>query len=247
MSKNMEKIIASLLLLSLCTIGHAERLFLPFLPRECQSNIIVTAELEHPKPCPPEFTNLISNTNFFTPAEQERIEKTPLKYKNVTTNAGPTGTVFKGIELREWKVKNPRLLTLTFSISCFVYTNSNAQEEINFEGPRQIFVNFRTQRGNGYNLNLIDGKLATYQEYKNGVLDGLHFGEVFDKEHCNSWTRFEKGKIIGKFLGWNEAGQIDMEAGFNEPFDLAKCVFGRFDLTWEKVPATQTNSALNAP
>ncbi len=233
------------LFVSACMTSHAERLVFPLLLPESQSNIIVTAAPEHSKACPLEYTNLMSNTNLFSPAEQSLLRQIHLQYNGVTTNSGPLGTIFKGVELRQWK--SGERVVKTFSVSCFDYTNFNARDEIAFLSQRQIMIVFRTQDGNGYNVNLIDGRLAQYQEYKNGVLDGLYVGQVFDNERCNYWARFVKGRIVGKFLGWNEDGEIDMEAEFKEPFDFSKNAIGKFDRSWDRVSARQTDSVRGKP
>ena len=236
----MKCLIISLIFFSICAISRAERLFLPFLTPESQSSVIVTAAPEHEMPCPLQYTNLFSNTNLFSPVEQKLLKEIPLKYQSVTTNAGPVGTVFKGIELRQWKIERPRSVTMTLSVSCFTYTNSNAREEIGNYGGTTIVI-FRTRFGDGYNLQISHNRLLQYQEYKDGKLDGLCIKSIFDADHCNEWARFVKGKIVGKFIGWSQNGKIDMEAKFKEPFDFLKSTFGKFDLAWTEVPTQDGN------
>jgi hypothetical protein len=239
------KLIVGLMLLCSGAASFAEQLLLPWLTPESQSNVVVTAVPGHPRSCPPEYTNLISNTNLFTLAEQKLIGEIPLKYKNVTTNTGPVDTEFKGIEWRQWKFKGQ--IIKTFQVSCFVHTNSGAWEEIAFLQPRQTFIVYRTQTGDGYNVNLLDGVfLGPFTEYEHGVLNGLSIGQGFDKEHCNSWERHANGKLIGKLLGWNESGELFFEAEFKEPFDLSKNSIAPFDLIWEKAPTPQANSSTNS-
>jgi len=217
--------------------AHAERLIFPFLRPECQSNIVVTADLGHPIPCPPEYTNLLSNTNLFSTAEVERLKAIQLKYKNITTNSGPADTIFKGMVERQWRIGKR---VTTFQVSCFAYTNSAAWEEIAVASIEGTMVNFRTESGDGYNVQLINGRVTRYEEYKNGVLDGLYVSVGFD--HCGVWARFVKGKIVGKFIAWNHYGPIDAEAEFKEPFDFLKYAVGKADMSWDKMPTTQTNS-----
>jgi hypothetical protein len=222
------------------------RLIFPWLLPESQSNIVVTANPEHPIPCPLAYTNLISNTNLFTPAEQKIFTEIVQKYKNVTTNTGPSGTTFTGLEMRQWNINNPPF-NIKFPVGCFVYTNSGAHEEIAYYA-RTLVAMFRTQSGDGYNVQLDRGRLLTYLEYRSGVLDGLSMeGGIFDADHCTEWARFVNGKIVGKFIGWNQGGAIIMQAEFKEPFDFLKYSVGKFDLAWDKVPATQTNSAPSTP
>ena len=72
-----------------------DRLFIPFLDPASQSNVTVTASAMFDKeaPCPSEYTNSLSNTNLFTAEEQMWIKQVLVKYKNVTTNSGPPGTI----------------------------------------------------------------------------------------------------------------------------------------------------------
>jgi len=225
--------------------NYEQHLIFPLLTPECQSNLVVTATPEHSKPCTPENTNLLSNTNLFSPAEQQLLKEIPLKYKSVTTNSGPAGTVFKGLAVRQWKLQQE--LVKTFPVSCFVYTNFEAREEIAFMSSRTTIASFRTQFGDGYDVNLIDGELVQYQQYKNGVLDGLCIGGVFDVVHCGHWARFVKGKLLGNFYYWDREGNIIMDAEFKEPFDFLKYEMKKFDLAWTEAPTNTTNSAQNSP
>jgi hypothetical protein len=234
------------------TTANADRLIFPLLRLESQSNIVVTAGIgqavgEHRIPCPPEYTNLLSNTNLFSTAEVQRLKAIPLKYKSITTNSGPAGAIFKGMVERQWRFGNR---ITTFRVSCFAYTNFNAWEEISISGAEETMVNFRLESGDGYNVQLSDGRNARvirYEEYKNGVLDGLYVSQGFDEDHCTMWARFVRGKIVGKFISWNHYGQIDAEAEFKEPFDFLKYAVGKADMSWDKVPTTQTNSVPNRP
>jgi hypothetical protein len=240
--------------------NKAERLIFPFLPLERQSSVLVTADLEHPKPCLPEYTNLLSNSNLFSLAEQEKLKAVALKYKNVTTNSGPYGTVFKGFALRQEdgvKLTDKSIwieAMNTFSVACFTHTNSGAKEELASFFNGEIIARFRTQTGDGYDVLLIGGVINKYQEYKNGLLDGL-FVEIHDPNnldddnHCISWARFTKGKICGKYLMWDDNldNQIVVMAEFKKPFDVLRFETMKMDLAWEKAPAFQTNSTPSSP
>jgi hypothetical protein len=228
--------------------SHAEQLIFPFLTLESQSNIIVTANFDHPKLCPPDYTNLISNTNFFSIAEQRNLKEAALKYKDVTTNSGPAGSVFKGWGLRQEKVEK---WTNTFWVACFTYTNSDAQEEIRQRASGYIVAKFRTRTGNGYNVSVINGSVFAYQEYKNGLLNGLYVilydpSHPEDKEHCGMWARFLRGKILGKFLMWGQDNKIVVEAEFLKPFDFLKYGSTKLDLEWTEVPTNgQVKGSVN--
>jgi hypothetical protein len=234
-----------------CIDSHAEQLIFPLLPIESQSNIIVTADFDHPKLCLPEYTNLISNTNLFSIAEQNKLNEVTLKYQNVTTNSGPAGSVFKGWGLRRTKYPALGVPTNVFWVACFTYTNSDAQEEIRSDAVGYIKVRFRTPTGDGYDVSFVKNALITYQEYKHGMLDGLFvaLGLIAPsnpkyEEHCGAWARFVNGKILGKFIMWgpnNLVGkqvgfQIVAEAEFKEPFDFLKYQSIPIDLAWTEVP-----------
>jgi len=219
--------------------NQSKRLFFPFLNLESQTNIVVVATWEHPQVCSMEYTNLISNTNLFSVTDQKLFQEITLKYRGVATNQGPVGTVFKETGFRQWKAGK---LIKIFPIVCFVYTNSAAQEEIAFS-DRAFFAKYRTQQGDGYDVQFIDGSLNEYQEYKNGVLDGLCTIFGGNVNHCNIWARFVKGKIVGKFIMWGEDGLIRLEAEFNTPFDYLKNQTVKFDLAWTEVPTNSTGSA----
>lgn len=227
--------------------NRSERLIFPFLSIENQSNVTVSADMNHPRPCPLELTNLISNTNLFSLAEQKKLREITLKYQNVTTNSGPAGTVFKGWGLRQVKIET---WTNTFYVACFAYTNSDAQEEIAEKYSEHITIRFRSQSGNGYDMGFINGLIFAYQEYKDGVLDGLFVAlydpnNPSDQEHCGMWARFVKGKVSGKFIIWRPDGKIQDMAEFMQPFDLIKLATTKLDLAWTEVPIKITNSVLN--
>lgn len=111
-----------------CGVAQADPLVYVELRPEFQSNAVVTVDYAHPKPCPPEYVNITSNTNLFTPTEQMRIRMLRSKYSNVTTNIGPEGTVFKGIEWHQWKY-NGRIVDKC-QVSRFVYPSTGTSEEI---------------------------------------------------------------------------------------------------------------------
>jgi len=243
---NLRHLILGLnLLFGACITSQAERMIFPLLTLESQSNIIVTADFDHPKPCPPEYTNLISNTNLFSLAEQKKLKEVTLKYQNVTTNSGPAGSIFKRWGLRQEKVET---WTNTFWVACFAYTNSDNQDEICQNSPGCVVARFRARAGDGYDVSVINGSIFAYQEYKNELLNGLFVvlhdpNNPSDQEHCGMWSRFVKGKILGKFIVWGKDGKIQDLAEFKEPFDFLKNASTKLDLAWTKTPTNKTNSA----
>lgn len=167
-----------------------------------------------PKPCPSEYTNIISNTNLFSLDEQKLMKEIPLKYKNVTTNSAPTDSKFVGIGLGSFWLDG-------FTIERFHQTNSEAQVEVFFDkhNGRVAGVSFRTKSGDGYDVSFYDrGVIESFRQFKHGQLDGLWAD--FDGDHCSAWMRFSNGKAIGKWLVWNRTGSLYMEAEFKQPFDF---------------------------
>ncbi|MCW5551584.1 MAG: hypothetical protein KIS67_05380 [Verrucomicrobiae bacterium] len=168
---------------------------LPGLNPDSQANItIIVNELFSGRPpaYPPlAYTNVLSNTNLFAPVEQELLAEIPLKYKNVTTNTGPLGTV---------------LVALTNSAkgwaATFQYTNADAREEITFAGMK--IAKFRTKAEDGYDVDLSrrDEFTLNFRQIKGGAVHGLFVS--FYEGRCASWMRFENGKAVGKWLLWGE-------------------------------------------
>ena len=117
---------------------------IPFLDADSQSNIVVIVnELRSEQPLPPSplsYTNLVSNTNLFSPADHELLTGIPIKYKNVTTNSGPLGTVFLGLSN-----------SVAGLVAQFEHTNSGAREVITFTQMKS--AKFRTKSGDGYDVD----------------------------------------------------------------------------------------------
>jgi hypothetical protein len=59
-----------------------------------QSNIdVIASGHDDEVPCPPEYTNVISNTNLFTADEQKLLNDITLTYGDETSNSVPPGSV----------------------------------------------------------------------------------------------------------------------------------------------------------
>jgi hypothetical protein len=230
---------------------HLEEIF-PNLPVQLQDDIVILFEQEQngdpTLPCPPAYTNLLSNRNLFSPAEEKLLKEVALKYKNVTTNSGPAGTVFKrwGMGQAKWTQQ----LIETFPVAFFVYTNSPNREEIgSILGGEEFAARFRTPSEDGYDVEFSHGMATRFLQYKKGVLDGLyvisnqmgHTNANIDK--CYFYLRFVGGKAVGKYIGWEDDGNIGVELEFKKPFDILKYSQVKFDLAWTEVP---TNSIPNS-
>jgi hypothetical protein len=168
-----------------------------------------------PEPCPAKYTNVISNTNLFSPAEQKLLIELPIKYESVTTNLPPLGSKFVGMESGNFWSEG-------YTIGRFQQTNSETQTKVFFDkhsNGRAALASFRTKSGDGYDLSFSnDGLIQGFRQFKHGKLDGLWAD--FESNHCAGWMHFTDGKAVGKWLVWNRTGSLFMEAEFKEPYDF---------------------------
>jgi hypothetical protein len=218
------------IIISLCLLTSAHKLLgqpsqtaqpaIPFLDVASQSNmVVIVADLDRPQPCPLKYTNLISNTNLFTLEEQNLIKEIQIKYKNVTTNYIPSGSVLIGLEETNggW-------------IAHFQYTNSDAHEEIKVDAMG-LLAKFRAKSDEGYDVTIYNYKPDMngisdfeFDQIRHGVNDGLAL--ILHGNHCQSWMRFADGKAVGKWFEWgqelDEAGKLIIEVEFKQPYDYKK-------------------------
>jgi len=231
-------IISFIILLTGSLFG--QRLFIPYLDKASQSNVIVTISGAG-QPCSLEYTNKLSNTNLFTPIEQNLIKEIFIKYKDVTTNSGPSGTVLIGFYKTNHIVKDMnRTFEIENWVSQFQYTNSDAQEEIRL-GEGGLFAQFRNKAGDGYSASFIqtgDGTMMRFMERKNNSINGVF--AAFEDMHWQgtNWDfrlsdfsdsrvteyRYQTNRMVfGKYLMWNPRNNnLIMEAEFTEPYDFEK-------------------------
>jgi hypothetical protein len=222
--------------------NQVNKLFIPFLDKESQSNVIVSVSdlFNTGIPCPKQYTNVISNTNLFSLEEQSLLRDIFMKYRHVTTNSGPPGTQFAGryktnliIKMKNKSVKAEEWVTR------FQYTNLSAYEDLVIRSG--ISAKFRTLSSDGYNLSIVpssDGSLLRFMEVKgdlaNGVLvefDDIHSLSTnrdfrlanFKGSHLVEYRNYINGMVLGKFLMWNPFNdQLLLEADFKEPYDFQK-------------------------
>jgi len=199
------------------------RLFVPFLDKESQSNVIVKVSdiFGSGIPCSTQYINNLSNTNLFTPEEKGIIQEIFYKYKdyrNLTTNSGPPGTVLVGLSKTNYVIQGMRLGNW---VSQFKYTNSEAREEIRF-GNGSITTKYLTESGNGYVFGIGPSGTGTttyFTQLGQGKPNGFHL-EFVNAELCK-YARFTNEMIIGKYLMWNNlTGNMILEAEFMEPYYL---------------------------
>jgi hypothetical protein len=221
--------------------NQADRLFLPFLDKESQSNVIVTLNLSGDGiPCPLEYTNMLSNTNLFTFEEQKTIQEVFIKYKNVTTNSGPQGTELVSLYKTNYIVKAMNKdWPVEKWVASFQYTNSNAKEEIRL-GGNVLFASFRTESNDGYNVNITStgsGPILRFIEFRNGVVSGIlaefanthqswtndYRQDEFDGCPVDEYRQYTNGLVLGKYLMWNpKNNNLILEAEFKEPYNFEK-------------------------
>ena len=224
-----------------------ERLFIPFLDPASQSNVAVTVSaFGKGQSCPPEFTNSVSNTNLFTPEEQQMIRDIFVKYKNVTTNSGPPGTILINFYKTNfiapplyWVKTNEYWRTHRTNeelISEFEYTNSESREQIRFGGG--MLAVFTNKLNDGYNASFArtgSGTLLTISERKHGLHVGIlaRFDDLhpqgtswdyrradFSDAHLEEYMQMTNGMVLGKWLMWNpQDGSLMLEAESKEPYD----------------------------
>jgi hypothetical protein len=148
---------------------------IPFYDAESQSNVVVSVwAFFDGVPCPASYTNLLTNTNLFTEYEQKQAAEIFVKYRNVTTNSGPSGTKLVGITYTN--VVTPfTSFTNRFLEAVFQYTNSSARERIMFMA-HGIWAIFTSNHGDGYEAALGEesGRFQVgFWQTKHNVADGL--------------------------------------------------------------------------
>jgi hypothetical protein len=186
-----------------------------FLDPDSQTNIIIIRNGKGSPPCPPQYTNLVSNTNLFSPAEQKLLQEVVLKYKNVTTNSGPPGSILASLNKD----------TNGYWVARFQYTNSEMQDEVTF-GIEKVAKHLN-KSGDGYGVSMdyMLGRSAesifNFCQLKHGVKDGLSV-DYYDNGHCLTWMHFSNDMAVGKWLEWNSDGGLRLEAEFKTPYDFRK-------------------------
>jgi hypothetical protein len=220
--------------------NQAKRLFVPYLDEESQSNVIVTISGIQ-QPCPPEYTNTLSNTNLFTPEEQKVIADIFIKYKNVTTNSGPPGTILSAFYRTNYviNVRN-RTVAVENDVADFKYTNFDAHEQITIKGG--LSAKFLNTSGEGYNVFFVgtgNGTMLQYIERKGGVRNGIlaefedmqwqgtnwdfRRADFITNSHLVEYRQYTNGMVFGKYLMWNPRNNdLFLEADFKQPYDFEK-------------------------
>jgi Ankyrin repeats (3 copies)/Ankyrin repeats (many copies) len=231
------------------TVKRPEHLYIPFLEPASQSNVVVTVSsiFAAGDPCPAKYTNVLSNTNLFTAQEQKLIGEALVKYRNVTTNSGPPGTVL--VDSYETNLIIPPLYWLGTNrpenvrrtnqiwVAHFQYTNSDAQEEIRFGAG--VSAKFTNQSKDGYTASITrtggGTSLLTVTEIKPNSASGLlaRFADLheqgpnwdykladFTDGHLEEYMQMTNGMLLGRWFMWNPgSGGLILEAESKVPYD----------------------------
>jgi hypothetical protein len=170
--------------------------------------------------CPPQYTNVISNTNLFTTEEKRLISEVLVKHKHVTTNSGLPGSLLIGLTK-----------TNGYCVAHYTYTNSGAHEDITFGansdpglarfgGGYDEFITgvstsplarFRDKNGDGYDITInpsdVDGASSfIFAQIKHGKVNGLFV--TFDNDHCETLLHCSEGYAVGEWLEWEAADRL---------------------------------------
>ncbi len=207
-------------LLAVNLFGQAETSKQPLLDTldaDSQTNVLVIRNEGSPlPPCPPEYTNLISNTNLFSAAEQILLHEIVQKYKDVTTNSGPAGSILVGLNKD----------TNGFWVANFQQTNSDVRDEITFSFVKKRIMCLN-KNGDGYGASVeylfgkSDDATVDVCQFKHNLRDGL-IVSFYNNGHCLTWMRFSNGLAIGKWLEWNSVGGLTTEVEFRTPYDFER-------------------------
>jgi hypothetical protein len=213
----------------LCQTNHPAKRIIGNPGNTGQNGVqVIVSGMADAVPCPPEYNNVISNTNLFTPDEQELLNRIPIEYGYVTSNTGPTGSILVSHEawpmLTEWG-------TNWEWVTRFQFTNSDFLDEVR-PGGDLLRNKVRNKAGDGFDLNIIrnrpgssgfgggDGPDYWFQQIKHGVKDGL-FVEVENGDRCMQWIRFSNGMAVDKELFWDaNHPRLILWKKFTEPYDI---------------------------
>lgn len=216
-------------------------LLIPYLEPESQSNISVMISGQE-RPCPPQYTNSLSNTNLFTSEDFHSISGVFEKYTGVTTNVGPAGTLLTRVAKTNYIVKSAQryFTNESWVLNC-KYTNLNANERITLSGGG-LSSRFRTLANDGYDIYFVRsgaGTMLQFWEIKNNVFNGVHvafedlrsqdegwnfrFAQFTTNTPLMEYRQYTNGLVYGKFFMWDpRTRNLTMQAEFKAPYDFEK-------------------------
>jgi hypothetical protein len=204
-------------------------------------------------PCPPEYTNVLSNTNLFTRDEQKLLDEIALVYGNETSNSVPAGSVMVDFHATPMPTSWG---TNWLWVAHLKFTNTDLTDEIT-PGGDLFRHKVRNKDGDGYDFNITptlfhprsygeeSGPEFWFQQIKHGVKDGLYVN-VIPGGHCTKWMQFSNGWAVDKKLCWAAgSGELTVWAKFKKPFDIDRTHDMNREIASQMLRAWQ-NNALNA-
>jgi len=221
--------------------AHAERLFVPFMNKESQSNVIVSvSDFGSGQTCPDQFTNSLSNTNLFSLETQEEVRSAFSKYKLVTPTRGPSGTILVDSFKTNYQLKiYNKVVNSEEIISIFQYTNRDGRELIKYGSG--LWAEYRNASNDGYNFSFNRTGVGTqlgFGEVKNNKPSGVfvRFEDMhpqgiswspkdadFIDSRLSEYRQYTNGFVLGKFLMWNvNNGNLLIKAEYTAPYDWKK-------------------------
>lgn len=218
--------------------GQPERLFIPFMNRDSQSNVIVSvSDLGGGQTCPTKYTNLLSNTNLFTSKQQQEIETAFSKYRGVTVNHGPAGTALVDSYKTNYAFNaDDKRFDAEETLSIFQYTNRDAREIIRIGAGFR--AEYRTGSNDGYDVSFTRtgaGTLLGFGEIRDNKPHGVFVRFVdmhpqglawdyknadFESSLLSEYKQYSSGYVLGHFFMWNvKNGNLQVQAEFTRPYD----------------------------
>lgn len=209
-----------------------------------QSNILVTANAEHPIDCTIENTNRLSNTNLLSPEEAARIDERSRRVKDLKFDSSPNGLTLK----KTWTNRVDISVVgksvypgkkVFMSIGYKRFSDGNTTETW-ADFLERVIVRRRDKNGDGYDLTgwLEEyGQRVFYQEFAHSLAQGpmveLQFDDDLNKTKILSLVRFDHGLAIERYFTWGrKTGDMTTKAEFQKPYDFINNCIVRYDYSW---------------
>lgn len=199
------------------------------------TKVKMTADFEHPINCPVELTNVLWNTNLLSIEESKRIRERVTRFKDLTVDSIPSGTILQKSGQRTVDVSD---MGIFYDLTYKRYTNGSATEELTALPPRFI-VRSRDAHGDGFDASFSQNEFGLnifYQEFFKNTPEGLMMILGMPDKSANinllSLVRFKKGKAVGNYLEWGNDGSITTSIEFSEPYDFIRNMKVRYDVGW---------------
>lgn len=214
-----------------------------FLP-EIQKDVEVLANWENKIPCPVELTNLLSNTNLISPEEEQMFKGLVNKYKDLSFDTVPVGTVHRKSGARNVTARflnsDVKRVRRDLTVSYHRYKDTNSLGTIELVQPGvSLVARIRNSSKDGFDLEIgraENGLDFSSLEFLNGVPNGLSItvnrADEQDQARIVSLVRFKDGLAVGKFIRWDLQGNLSTFAEFKKPFEFIDNQIHRVDQGW---------------